>query len=577
MKHAVPEPMAQPVAAWRLPFVLVSFGLIAAGLLLRAFYLQVIDTEFYRAEAAVRQVRVLPLEGHRGAIVDRRGEPLALSAPVTSIWVVPDVVLSAEDDTLERLADAVQRDPAELRRFLEARRASQFTYVKHNLSPEEAERILALRLPGVSSETQFARYYPAGEVASQVVGFAGRDNVGLEGIERAEEARLRGTPGRRRVIRDNQNRIIEDPLEYVPAVAGETVQLTLDLRVQYLAYRELKAAVAETRAAGGLIVVADARNGEILAMAAQPGFNPNNAAERSRPQGVRNRAVTDGFEPGSTIKPLLVAQALELGLYQPNSLIDVSPGYLKVGALTVRDVSKQGVVDLATMLAKSSNVGSAKIGLALGAENVWAGYQRFGLGERIGSGFPGEAAPVLRHFTDWGQIATATASYGYGLSVNALHLVRAYAGLANDGLMPGLSLVMGGSRPPPQRAVSAATAREVRRMMEAATVRGGGGTAQRAAFEGYRVAGKSGTVRKVAPTGGYDPNRHQAVFIGMVPVDQPRLVGLVMIDEPQGAYYGGQVAAPVFANVMQGAARLLQVPPDAPVTPAMTAALGDRL
>lgn len=553
-------------------FVLGVLGALALVVFARAFQLQVLDREFLRSEGDKRQIRTVVIPGHRGAILDRRGEPLALSAPVSSIWAVPSEVL-AHPDALLPLASALGRPPSELQAHLQERMARKFVYLRENLSPAETQKVLALKVPGVFSEPSYARYYPAGEVASQVVGFAGRDGVGLEGIERAEQRRLTGTPGKRRVIRDRTGRVIEDGLEFVPAAAGETLNLTLDLRVQYLAYRELKAAVAESNAKGGLIVIADAHSGEILAIAAQPGFNPNNPNGRGDSAGVRNRAVTDSFEPGSTVKPLLVAQALELGLYQPDSVIDVAPGFMKVGALTVRDISKQGVIDLATVLAKSSNVGTAKMGLAMGAENVWAGYQRFGLGDPVFSGFPGEAAPVLRHYTDWGQIATATASYGYGLSVSALHLLRAYAGLANDGLMPQLSLVQGGISPPPQRAVSATTARSVRKLLEAAVAPGGSGN--RAAIEGYRVSGKSGTVRKVAAAGGYDSDRHQAVFIGMVPVDQPQLVGMVMIDEPQGAYYGGQVAAPVFGRVMQGAARLLQIPPDLAPPLTQTAALGE--
>ena len=491
---------------------------------------------------------------------------------MSSIWAVPSAVL-AKPDAVTQLAAAVGRSPAELSAYLKAREGRKFVYLREQISPAEAQKVLALGLPGVFSEPAYARYYPAGEVASQVVGFTGREGKGLEGVERALESRLTGTPGKRRVIRDRAGKVIEDGLEFVPAAAGETLNLTIDLRIQYLAYRELKAAVAKNKAKGGVMVVVDAHSGDILAMAAQPGFNPNNLEARADGVGVRNRAVTDSFEPGSTLKPLLVAQAIELGLYQPNSIIDTTPGFLKVGALTVRDHRPQGVVDLAKLLAKSSNVGSAMIGLAMGAENVWSGYQRFGLGERIDLAFPGEVSPVLRHFTEWGQIATATASYGYGLSVSALHLVRAYAAMANDGLMPKLTLVSGGVQPPPQRVLSASTARSVRHLLE--SVVSADGTAQRAAIEGYRVAGKSGTVRKVAATGGYDANRHQAVFVGMVPVDQPRLVGIVMIDEPQaGAYYGGLVSAPVFGTVMQGAARLLQVPPDAPQpTPTQTVAL----
>ncbi len=573
MSRAVRKPAVRVVGRWRQAFVLGVLGMGVLVVLGRAFHLQVVERDFLRSEGDKRQIRTLAIPGHRGAVLDRRGEPLALSAPVESIWAVPSAVL-AKPEGMTQLAAVLERSPAELEGFLKARETRKFVYLREQISPAEAQRVLALGLPGVFSEPAYARYYPAGEVASQVVGFTGRDGKGLEGVERALESRLAGTAGKRRVIRDRTGRVIEDGLEFIPASAGETLKLTLDLRIQYLAYRELKAAVAKNKAKGGVMVVVDAHTGDILAMAAQPGFNPNNLEARGDGVGVRNRAVTDGFEPGSTLKPLLVAQAIELGLYQPTSDIDTTPGFLKVGALTVRDHHPQGVIDMAKLLAKSSNVGAAKIGLALGAENVWAGYTRFGLGEQVDIAFPGEVSPVLRHFTEWGQIATATASYGYGLSVSALHLVRAYAAVANDGLMPKLSLLEGGVRPPPQRVLSAQTARSVRHLLE--HVVSVDGTAIQASIEGYRVAGKSGTVRKVAATGGYDVNRHQAVFVGMVPVEQPRLVGIVMIDEPNaGAYYGGLVSAPVFGAVMQGAARLLQVPPDAPQPPpTQTAGLG---
>jgi cell division protein FtsI (penicillin-binding protein 3) len=560
----------RPVGIWRARLVLGGMALLALVMVGRAFHLQVLERDFLRSEGDKRQVRNLTIPGHRGAIFDRNGEPLALSAPVSSIWVVPDQLL-ADEDGLQRIADGLKRPPAELRAMLEARRGRKFVYLREQVSPQEARRLLDLDADGVFAENDFARYYPAGEVAAQVVGFSGRDGQGLEGLERAQDARLSGTPGRRRVIRDRSGRVIENGDDFVPAVAGEPIHLSLDLRVQYLAYRALAAGVSSAGAKGGMVVVADARSGEILAMAAQPGFNPNNGDARGFSAGIRNRAIVDGFEPGSTVKPLLVAQALELGLYQPHTLIDVSPGTLQVGRLTVRDIAKREQLDLGGILAVSSNVGSSKIGLAMGAENVWAGYQRFGLGEPVSSGFPGEASPVLRHFTDWGQIATATASYGYGLSVSAMHMVRAYSALANDGLMPQLTLFRDGSTPPPQRAVSARTARIVREMLE--QVVSADGTGRRAAVEGYRVAGKSGTVRKVDPAGGYAPNKHQAVFIGMVPVERPRLVGMVMIDEPSGQYYGGQVAAPVFSDMMEGAARLLQIAPDAPGTPIESAAL----
>ncbi len=559
MKGARPNPVATPVSPWRRMAVLGVLALGMATVLGRAFQLQVLERDFLTQEGNKRHIRTMTIPAHRGAVLDRRGEPLALSAPVEALWAVPAALLDSPQH-VQALARLLDKRPRDFEKFLEQRRERKFVYISDPLSPAEAQRVLSLKAPGVFSEPAYARYYPAGEVAGQVVGFCGRDGNGLEGIEKAQESLLSGKSGSRRVIRDRAGRVVDDGLEFVEAQSGNDVRLTLDLRIQYLAYRELKAAVAENKAKGGLIVVVDSTNGDVLAVASQPGFNPNNPQER-KSGGTRNRAIVDSFEPGSTVKPLLIAQALELGVFQPTSVIDTNPGTFKVGALTVRDVHPQGMADLAKILVKSSNVGSAKIGLAIGAESVWSGYQRFGLGEPVYSGFPGEVSPVLRHFSEWGQIATATASYGYGLSVNALHLVRAYSALANDGLMPHLRLVQGAQSMPPQRAVSALTARETRKMMEGVVAPDGTGI--RAAIPGYRVAAKTGTVRKVSETGGYHGDKHQSVFIGMVPAENPRLVGLVMIDEPgAGAYYGGAVAGPVFSRVMQGAARLLQIPPD---------------
>ena len=556
---AEPSPVIRPVPPARRWLVLGFMALCATLVLGRAFQLQVLQRDFLIQEGDKRHIRTLVIPAHRGSIRDRRGEPLALSAPVEMIWAVPAALLESSQH-LYAVAKLLNRNPRELDQFLRERKERKFVYISEPISPADAHRILSLKAPGVFSEPAYARYYPAGEIAGQVVGFCGRDGNGQEGMERAQEATLNGKAGSRRVIRDRAGRVVEDDLEARDAQPGQDLVLTLDLRIQYLAYRELKAAVAKNRARGGLVVVADSTTGEILAMASQPGFNPNNSEDR-KGGGARNRAITDSFEPGSTVKPLLIAQALELGIYQPSSRVDTTPGFFKVGSLTVRDVHPQGDIDLAQILSKSSNVGAAKIGLTLGAEAVWAGYQKFGFGDPVYSGFPGEANPQLRHYSEWGQIATATASYGYGLSMNAMHLVRAYMAIANNGLMPQLRLIRSAAAVPPRRVVSDRVATEVRQLMQGVVE--AGGTAERAAIVGYHVAGKTGTIRKISGGGGYAEDRHQSVFIGMIPAEHPRLVGLVMIDEPAaGDYYGGLVAAPVFATVLQGAARLLQIPPD---------------
>lgn len=551
------NPEVHPVGAWRRWAVLVVLMAGSGTVLARAFELQVLNNEFLQREGAKRAERQLAVPAHRGAIRDRNGEPLALSAPVESVWVVPGELLK-QPEYIGPLAKLVDMRESALRRFLEERDGRQFVYLKRHMAPADAERVLALKAPGVSSQREYSRFYPAGEVAGHLVGFTDIDGKGLEGMEAAQDRRLSGTPGSRRVTRSRDGRIVEDGPEQ-PAEAGEDLRLTIDLRLQYLAYRELKAAVQEHKAKGGLMVVADAQSGDILAIANQPSFNPNRIDDRGS-VGMRNRAATDVFEPGSTVKPLLLAEGIERRIVRPDELIDTRPGTWRVGSHTIRDVHDYGVVDLSRMLVKSSNIAAAKIGLRMGAEEVFRGFERFGFGQPLYSGFPGEAVGVFRNWHGWGDIETATASFGYGLSLTALHLVRAYCGIANDGLMPQLSFVVDSAPIPPQRTVSMHTAKSVRHLMEGVTIEGGTGT--RAAVNGYRVAGKTGTVRKPIP-GGYDPKRHQGVFIGMLPAENPRLVGLVMIDEPQtGGYYGGVTAAPVFAHVMQAAARLLQIPPD---------------
>jgi cell division protein FtsI (penicillin-binding protein 3) len=547
-------------AGWRRQAALGLMGVFALAVFGRAFYLQVVENDFLKREGNKRQVRTVVLQANRGAVRDRNGEPLALSAPVDSIWVVPQDLLDAPP-YLVAMAKLLELPPRELESFLRERSDRQFVYLKRQIDPDEAKRIMALGAPGVFSQREYRRYYPAGEVAAHVVGFCDIDGKGQEGIEAAQDAAMRGTPGSRRVIRDRAGHVVEDTDDYTQAQPGQDVTLTLDLRLQYLAYRELKSAVEQNAAKGGLIVVADSRNGDILALASQPGYNPNRPDDRDS-AGLRDRAVVDSFEPGSTIKPLLISQALETRAVSPDIHIDTGPGFFKVGALTVHDVHPEGDVDLSLLLAKSSNVGAAKIGLMMGPESVWTGYQKFGIGEPVGSGLPGEAGGVLRKYTEWGQIATATASYGYGLTVNALQLVRAYTAIANGGLMPALSILRRDHAVPAQRVISEQTAASMRLLLEGVVTKGGSGV--RAAVAGYRVAGKTGTVRKNA-NGSYIEGHHQAVFIGMLPAQHPRLVALVMIDDPAGDdYYGGAVSAPVFARVMAGAARLLQIPPDVP-------------
>ncbi len=569
--HRVEAAEPQPVSPWRARVILLGLGLGVFALVGRAFELQVRDRDFLEAEGAKRFERTVQVPAGRAAIRDRRGEPLALSAPVESVWAVPEDLL-ADTASLPLVARLLGQAPDELRAFLQARESRRFVYLRRHMAPADARRVQAVNAEGVFLQREYRRFYPAGEIASQLVGVTNIDNRGQEGMELAYDEWLQGTPGSRRVIRDRTGRVVEDLAEFTPPDPGEDLHLSIDLRLQYVAYRELKDAVDRSGARGGLVLLLDPRTGEVLAMASQPGFNPNRRDEIGT-AGVRNRVITDTFEPGSTVKPLLIAQAMDAGVIDWRTQIETGLGYYKVGRLQIRDFRGYGQLDLAGVLRKSSQVGAAKIGLQVGAEGVWSAYNDFGLAETVGTGFPGEASGVMRHFTEWGEIATATASYGYGLAVTALQLGRAYASLADDGRLRPLSLVKLDEVPPPLRqVVSVENAQRVRHWLEGVVAPDG--TANRAAVPGYRVAGKTGTVRKVKADG-YDENTHMALFAGMLPADNPQVVGLVVIDEPQhGGYYGGVVAAPVFAKVMKSAARLLRIPPadfQPPASEALTA------
>lgn len=555
-----------PPPAWRARAVLVVFGVFAVVLVGRAFELQVLDHKFLTSEGDKRQLRTLAVPAGRGAIRDRNGEPLALSAPTESVWAVPASVLKAPQK-IAPLAATLKLDTSELRERLQKFSDRQFLYLARQLSPSHARQVMDVGAPGVFLQREYRRYYPAGEAAAQIVGLTNIDNHGLSGMELALDDALHGEPGRRRVVKDRLGNVVEDVAEFAPPHAGKDVRLTIDLRLQYLAYRELKKEVVQQRARAGVVVLLDPANGQIMAMASYPSFNPNNRGSISQ-AGMRNRAATDTFEPGSTIKPLLVASVLNSGAYTLKSKIDTHGGWLRVSNnLTVHDHRDYGMVDMQRLLTKSSNVGAATIGMSLGAEKVWQMYHDFGFGQTTGSRFPGERAGVVHDYYRWGKVETATSSYGYGQSVTALQLARAHAVLADDGLRHDLRLVMGdiaGPPVPPRQVVSAATAAKVRKLLEG--VISPEGTASRASVRGYEVAGKTGTVHKTGGEG-YYKDRYQALFVGMVPAAHPRLVGVVMIDEPSaGGYYGGLIAAPVFRRIMREAMRILRVPPDDPAT-----------
>ncbi len=554
--------------------VLGLIGLACLAVVARAVDQQIFETDFLRHEGARRYLRVVQIPAHRGMILDRQGEPLAISTPVHSVWANPRE-LGADRRTLAPLAAIIGVDVDELVSLLSRRSGRSFVYLARQVTPAVAKQVEALGLPGVGLQREYRRYYPAGEVTAHVLGFTDIDDQGQEGLELAYQSWLGGTPGSKRVVRDGLARIVKNIESIREPRPGRDLQLSLDRRLQFLAYRELKAAVRQDQALAGTAVILDATTGEILAMVNQPSYNPN-GDRAGIGSAVRNRALTDVFEPGSTLKPFTVAEALELGRFQPDTPIDTSPGTLQVGRHTVRDVHDYGLLDVAGVIRKSSNVGISKIALALPREQLWQVMDEVGFGHMTATAFPGEAGGELRPYARWSRFDQAALAFGYGISLTAVQLAKAYAVIAADGVLRPVSLLKLDVPPAGKRVMSAAAAREVRHMMEAVVSKQG--TAPRAAIEGYRVAGKTGTVKKVGARG-YTRHTYRAVFAGIAPASAPRLVMVVMVDEPTaGPYYGGLVAAPVFSRVMAGALRLLNIARDADtrVGPQMAAAGADR-
>jgi len=541
----------------RLVIGLLTFATV--GILTRAVYLQVVHKDFLQGQGDERYLRVMRIPADRGMIVDRHGEPLAVSSPVDSAWANPAILLPQRDQ-LAVLAKTLGIRQKQLHDRLEKRSNKEFVYLRRHLPPDTAQRIMDLNIKGVYLQREYRRFYPTAEVASHLLGFTNIDDIGQEGLELAFNDALQGKPGSKRVLKDRFGRVVENVESIRLPEPGQTLVLSIDRRIQYLAYRSLKAAVNKHRAAAGSAVVLDVDSGEILAMVNQPAANPNDRKQR-KGSLLRNRAVTDVYEPGSTLKPFTIAMALESGAYRPTTLINTNPGYLRVGRNRVRDIHNYGLIDVSRVISKSSNVGISKIALSLPAEQLWNLYDKLGFGSLPRMGFTGEQNGVLRHFSEWSAIGHANHSFGYGLSVTTLQLAHAYSVLAADGLKRPLSLLR--LEQPPrggQQVFSVKTARQVRAMME--TVVSNKGTAPKAAVPGYRVAGKTGTVHKNI-NGRYSPNRYFSLFAGMAPAEQPRLVMVAVIDDPRKkGHYGGQVAAPVFSAVMSGALRMLNVTPD---------------
>jgi cell division protein FtsI (penicillin-binding protein 3) len=542
--------------------VLILLGLCATALLARAIELQVLRTDFYQYQGDVRHVRQVPIPASRGAILDRNGEPLAISSPVESIWCNPSELLQAPDRIVV-LADMLGLDGAVLARRLAQRSEKEFVYIKRHVTPELAEQIMSEEIPGVQLQREYRRFYPNGESTAHVLGFTNIDDLGQEGLELAFDEWLRGENGAKRVIKDLYGRVIEDVELVNEARPGKELTTSIDRRLQFLAYKELKAAVLEFRARSGSVVVLDVATGEVLAMVNQPSYNPNQRGTL-RHEDMRNRAVTDFYEPGSVIKPFTVAAALESGRYTPDTPVDTSPGYVNNGPYTVRDFRDYGLLDVTGVLTRSSNVGVSRLAMHLDSGHLWDVYKRFGLGEVTGSGFPGESPGILAHHSRWRDVEKVALSYGYGLSTTTLQLAQAYAAIANGGRIRAPSFVMGSSNPD-SAVVDPMLASQLVSMLE--TVVAPGGTGTQGAVAHYRVAGKTGTARKASGSG-YD-NRYEATFAGLAPASQPRVVVVVAINDPATEeYYGGQVAAPVFSRIMDAALRLMDVPPDDLMAPA---------
>ncbi|HUQ25418.1 MAG TPA: penicillin-binding protein 2 [Burkholderiales bacterium] len=546
---------------WRARFVLAALALAFAVLAARSLYLQALRTDFLQEKGDARYSRVIEIPTTRGRILDRNGDALAVSTPVKSIWAIPsDVELTREQR--RKLSALLNTDAAELGKKLGS--SKDFIYLKRQVPPDTAHAIAALGVPGLYQHPEYRRYYPGGEITAHVLGFTGVDDSGQEGVELAHQTTLAGKAGSRRVIKDRLGHIVEDVESIRAGQDGVDLQLALDGKLQSLAYSALKSAVEANRAKAGGIIAIDVRSGEVLALANVPSFNPNNRAKLTGAQ-LRNRVITDLFEPGSTLKPFTIALALESGKVAPSTRIPTAPGTLAIGGYTIRDVHPAASMSVSQIVQKSSNVGSAKLALALPRESMWDLFRRVGFGTAPSLGFPGAAAGKLHPWKTWKPVEQATMAYGHGISLSLVQLARAYTLFARDGELVPLSLVKTGAVAGGEKVISTETARAVRAMLELAVQPGG--TAPRARIAGWRVGGKTGTAHK-QENGGYAPDRYIASFVGFAPVSEPRLVIAVMIDEPAaGRHYGGTVAAPVFAQVMQGALRLMGVAHDAPLEP----------
>lgn len=561
MKFSHSPVLKHELAPWRARLVLLMLLGAMGALIGRAVYLQAINNEFLIGKGESRYERVLQVPATRGRILDRNGDVLAISTPVKSVWAIPeDAQLQPAD--VRKLAQLLGLDVREINRKLAEEKG--FVFIKRQISPELAERVMAMHLPGIHLQNEYRRYYPGGEVQAHILGFTGVTDAGQEGIELAFNDQLAGQAGSRRVIKDRRGNIVEDVEHIKKPIEGKDVTLSIDGKIQYLAYAALKKTVTENRAKAGAAVVLDAKTGEILALVNLPTYNPNNRSDLVGSQ-LRNRVFTDTFEPGSTMKPFTIGLALEEGKVRFDTQIQTAPGKLTIGPATIHDSHPYGLLTVAQVIQKSSNVGASKIALSMQPEDMWRMFDSLGFGTPLKLGFPGEASGRLRPAKTWKPIEQATMSYGHGLSVTLIQLAHAYMAFARDGdLVPLLLTKADGPVASDKSVYSAQTAHEIRAMLE--MVVQPGGTAPRAQIPGYRVAGKTGTAHKIE--GGVYANKYIASFVGFAPASDPRLIVAIMVDEPSaGKYYGGEVAAPAFAQLMEGALRTLGVPQDIPLKP----------
>ena len=545
---------------WRRRVLLIGVLTLFAGLFMRGIYLQSLHKEFLQQKGDARYSRTLVLQAHRGRIMDRNGELLAISSPVESVWASPpDVTINKQQKAA--LAKLLTIKTKDIDKKI-ANRAREFVYLKRRISPDLAAKVMSLEIPGVFLQREYKRFYPAGDVTAHLVGFTGIDDNGQEGFELAQNSVLSGKAGSRRVIQDRQGHIVED-LEAVKVPQdGHDLVLSIDRRLQYLAFRELAKAVELHKAKAGAVVILDAKTGEVLAMVNLPTYNPNNPINIKGK--TRNRAITDMFEPGSTMKPVTASAAMQFGDYKPDTKIQTAPGRMSIGPATINDTHSYGVLTVAQVIQKSSNVGAAKMALSLKKEELWSTFNQLGFGTRANIGFPGESAGIVRNYKTWRPIEQATMSFGHGISVTLLQLARAYTVFTNEGELKPVSLIKLAQSPVGHQVFSGQVANDVKAMLE--LVVQPGGTALRAQVAGYRVGGKTGTAHKIGPHG-YEPDKYVASFVGIAPASNPRLIMAVMIDEPtteKDQYYGGVSAAPVFSAVMADALRMLAVPQDAP-------------